>query len=314
MRGDTEAAIAICDSGTIDLHGIKHSFHYAAGTGMMELIAYWIEGGSTCHLPTGNQAPGDTESNVTWWTPLHTAVVHDQYEVAKYLLEHGADSDEAMTYWTPLLDAIGNEKMCRLLKRHGAKESIFTYAARGDLARVRARLKKDAEAVNTRDEFNRTPIFYARHLAMVELLIERGADVAARENRGKSILCTLMDGHYDPDHDEEADREIAAIIRALAKAGADVNVRNKRRVTPLHHACRKANLPAIKELFRLGADINARDCEGETPLFRVVNKPAEHRIVKYLLAKGADPTVRTRKGKTPSQIAKGKNRELLTSK
>ena len=308
---DEESAIAICKEHPIDFHCIRSTFDRAAERGLLKVVTFFVENGCTHHLLTGTQQPGDTNSNVNWFSTLHWAL--GQHEVMEYLLENGAEPDEGMTYWTPLLDAIGDEEGCRLLKKYGAKETIFTHVARDDLAKVRRIVKEDAEAASTRDEFNHTPIFNAKSLEMGELLIEFGADVNACDNRKRSLLLTFFGGHYSGEHDEDAERALALETRILVKAGANVNARDHRRVTPLHGACLKANLPAIKELLRLGAEINAKDCEGKTPLFRVVNKPSEYAVTRYLLSKGADPTVKARKGVTPLKIAKGRNRKLLAN-
>ena len=269
LGGDEDTAIAICRKHAIECENLNNTFDRAAERGLMKVVVFFVENGYTSHLETGNQKPGDTDARVTWWSPLHWAL--GQHEVMEYLLEHGADPDEGMTYWTPLLDCIGDEKGCRILKKYGAKENIFTRVARGDVATIRSIMMTDKEDVNTRDEFNRTPIFYARSLEVVKLLIELGADLDARDNRGKSIMGTVLDGHYDPEHKEADDRKFAAAIRTLLSGGADANACNRSKVTPLHYACRKANLFAIKELLREGAGINAKDSDGKTPLFRVAD-------------------------------------------
>lgn len=120
-----------------------------------------------------------------------------------------------------------------------------------------------------------------------------------------SDVCT----DRDPDPAGQA-RQIAALVRA----GADVGEADKNGVTPLHHAARFRSPAAVRALIAAGADVN-RACRrsGSTALHRAVattgapgtaGKLAEAReIVALLLAAGADPAARNRRGKTPADYA-----------
>ena len=48
--------------------------------------------------------------------------------------------------------------------------------------------------------------------------------------------------------------------------GANVNVRDKRGITPLHRAAALGFTPVVEKLLESGADINALDNERNTPL------------------------------------------------
>jgi uncharacterized protein len=101
---------------------------------------------------------------------------------------------------------------------------------------------------------------------------------------------------------------------ALIEAGADIHASDKNGVTALHHAVRFRNPIAAKTLIEHGADVN-QTCRrsGSTPLHRAVmstgapgtaGKQAEQReIVALLLAAGADPSIRNRRGQTPGDYA-----------
>ena len=55
-------------------------------------------------------------------------------------------------------------------------------------------------------------------------------------------------------------------MRALIKAGADVNVRNSNGDTPLLESCFFGKKGAIKVLLAAGADVNAKDKHGKRPI------------------------------------------------
>ena len=100
------------------------------------------------------------------------------------------------------------------------------------------------------------------------------------------------------------------VIRFLVDAGVDVEERYKNGVTPLHRAARYRSLAAVETLIELDASVNAvdrRTCS--TPLHRAVTNTgapgtagkmdAAIEIARLLLANGADPTIKNKRGKTP---------------
>jgi hypothetical protein len=102
------------------------------------------------------------------------------------------------------------------------------------------------------------------------------------------------------------------IVRALLKAGADVNAaKNMRKSRPLHYAAdgfitgpvwdAKRQVATIQCLLDHGADIHLQDKNG-APLHRAVRTRCSA-AVKFLLAAGADPTIRNKPGSTAFHLA-----------
>ena len=112
------------------------------------------------------------------------------------------------------------------------------------------------------------------HLDICRLLLDKGAQVEAKDNRG----CTPL--HW-------AAREgYVEIVRLLCDRGADVEAHDNDGRRPLHRAALYGHISVVKELIEeRNAEINARDDIGWTALTwaREVNK---HDIAAYLVSHG----------------------------
>lgn len=159
--------------------------------------------------------------------------------------------------------------------------------------------------------------------SMVEEHLARGVRVDDRFDEDGCRHCTLLHHAARGGH-----VEVAAL---LVRRGADVNAVSGSGVTPLHLACLSHIPEMVQFLLDNGAksSVAARDPLGATPLLYavadqqgrsapvpiftragvvVVPTPVvrPHRIVKHLLAAGADPGVVTKTGLTPLHIAADK--------
>ena len=97
-------------------------------------------------------------------------------------------------------------------------------------------------------------------------------------------------------------------ILRLLKLGADIDVRNYKEKTGLHYAAKAGFLTVINLLIERGATIDATDNNGETALFEAIrstikDSEKQRAAIEVLLAKGADPNLKNRKGLTPLQVA-----------
>jgi len=117
------------------------------------------------------------------------------------------------------------------------------------------------------------------------ILIEKGAPI-----NDKSV-----DGMLTPLHCASAKGHVEC-VRLLIEKGADVHAVDKFNSTPLRIAASNANSldnpmkfrQTAELLITANADINASSAAGNTPLHSIV-KLGDVELVKWMLAKGADP-------------------------
>lgn len=155
-------------------------------------------------------------------TPLHIAARSGYRRVLKALLEAGADMEARDAEGrTPLQVAAQpgresllppNEIALSLLREKGARLDLFAAARLGDTVTATALLDANPAACTERDTTGATPLCHAAwcgQLAMVELLLERGADPGIRDEAGRGPASV----RYTPEYLR------AAVINRLTVAG-----------------------------------------------------------------------------------------------
>jgi ankyrin repeat protein len=170
--------------------------------------------------------------------------------------------------------------------------SIHEACRRGDIDAVRALIAADPHAVDVDDEHGWRPIFHAglcRHEAVVRLLIESGADLAAHDGyvmhyagevpNNKAIVSLLvqygaLDAHTRPT-DDLSRQFLAAVFLADAARVRSLLSRHPRLARtpvgrgdhPIHHAARNGDTEVVQLLIQYGADVNVRNPRGHTVLY-----------------------------------------------
>jgi len=100
-------------------------------------------------------------------------------------------------------------------------------------------------------------LFWAVHhgdLDQVKSLLEKGADIEAKDNDGWTPLhWAAANGH-------------TAVAKFLFEKGADVQAKDNDGLTPLHWAAAHGKTAVANLLIEKGADLDTKDSEGRTPL------------------------------------------------
>jgi len=193
------------------------------------------------------------------------------------------------------------------------ESSIHDACRRGDLDRVRACIAADPALVDADDEHGWRPIFHAglwRREAVVRLLIEAGADLAAHDGYvmhyagevpdNKAIVALLvqhgaLEAHVRPP-DDLSRQFLAAVFLADAARVRSLLGRHSRLATaidgrgdqPIHHAARNGDTEIVRLLLDHGASANARNARGHTVLY-CAGGHGHLASLELLLERGADP-------------------------
>ncbi|KAH0557050.1 hypothetical protein GP486_005162, partial [Trichoglossum hirsutum] len=147
----------------------------------------------------------------------------------------------------------------------------------GHLNVAKILLDKGAE-VEARDRKGRTALYWAAgsgHKDVVLLLLDNQADISAKDDDGQTAL------HWAADWGHEV------VARLMLEKGADVTARDNNGRTALHRAAGSGHRNVVGLMLEKGANVAAEDGCGRTPLHRAASHGHEA-IVGLLLKKGAD--------------------------
>lgn len=134
-------------------------------------------------------------------------------------------------------------------------------------------------------------------LAVVQFLIEHGADIKAQD-----IVFSRSAIHF------AAESGNLDTVKYLAEHGADLQDRDGYGASALHYAAKSNHLDIVKYLVSKKIDYTAKDVRGWSAMHYAANGNGID-VIKYLLAKGLNINELNNAGRTPLFFARG-NREL----
>ena len=292
----------------VNTHGGLTPLLFAARQGYIETATALLDAGVDV-----NQAKIGDDT-----TPLMLATINGHFDLAKVLLDRGADPNHAaINGITPLYETINIEWSPRAggAKLRAHKDQKLSYLDMMTLlldkgADPNARLATkvwyggNLSGVN---EQGATPFWraaYAADIVAMKLLVSRGADPAIPTIKGLTRPPT-DDGQRD--YKDVSGRPpiphggpgVPPLVAAAGVGYGEGFAGNTHNFAPT------GMMAAVKYLVEeLGADVNAVDHEGNTAMHNAAAR-GDVEMINYLVAKGADPKVINREGKTTADMANG---------
>jgi len=287
--------------------------HYAVLCGLLSIVESLVI-----------ESPKDVHSRDCdhKYTPLHLASELGHVEIARLLVEHGADAIAMdKSGLTPLHVAAHKRRwdLVRSLTEYGSglaakyghgQTLLHRAVDRGSLGLARLLLEHGAN-VEARKENGSTPLLLAALYGsegLARLLLEHGADATTRIDKGLSLLRWAVENGREnfarlllehgaditAEHMSGATMLFRAVedgredfARLFLEHGADVTAKNEDGSTLLHRAVENGSEDLARLLFEHGADITAEHMSGATMLFRAVEDGRED-FARLFLEHGAD--------------------------
>src|SRR5262245_45862829 len=211
------------------------------------------------------------------WTPLLVAIEGNRVNVARRLIEAGADVNAQCEFYSSAQD--GSESALMLASRKRSPDI------------VRALLAKGAD-VNARNSIGVTSLMIAADsgdASIVEMLLASGAEVNAASDTGRTALMRGVGGE-------------PGVVQTLLAKGARVNAQDKDGGTALMWAARVGRADNARLLLAAGAEVNATRNDGWTALMLAADRGRQD-AARALVNGGADVTAKNKVGQTALMLA-----------
>jgi ankyrin repeat protein len=179
-------------------------------------------------------------------------------------------------------------------------QDVFQVIREGDVEKLKILLEKNPALVNAPHPFG----FYPIHLAamsgrreLIELLIEKGADVRVSFREGTVLHAAVYSGSRD-------------VLELLISKGANIDAESESSGPPLLLAARLGRSEIAESLLARGASMNVQDRVGNTALLLAASyghKP----IVELLLEKNGNFNTPNHRGATPLSVADREGHEEI---
>jgi len=285
--------------------------HLAARQGQREAVSALLAAHANINEPTlGDHA-----------TPMLVAIINGQYDLAKDLLDKGAEPNMASENGvTPLYAVLNCQWAAKALypQPRAQEQQQLSYLQLMEAllqkgANPNARLTKkvwyaqydfDQSGI---DETGSTPFWraaYASDIDAMKLLVKWGGDPNVWTIRTPGRVRTGDADRQVEDVSGMAPVPVGApaIPPLLAAAGQGYGegfAANHHRYAPT------GMLAAVKYLIEeLHVDVNARDQEGNTAIHNAAAR-GDNEMIQYLVSKGGDPKLVNRAGQTTVDMANG---------
>ena len=225
-----------------------------------------------------------------FYPPIYWAAFRHNTEIGIFLLEKGANPN--------VIDDL--------------KRTLTMFAAETKDVTLLRDLIQNGAPVNAKDKDGRSPLHYAisfYNFEAIKVLVKNGCDINTQDNDGDTVLSIA------------AYFGLSQIVEYLLVNKADPDIRDTKGNTALMKAVFNQKHPfpftkysyeeVLKLLLKYNTKVNARNNDGQTALMFGCHTVE---IVKQLLEKGADISLKDNSGKNAIDYAKEyvNNEEIVT--
>lgn len=157
--------------------------------------------------------------------------------------------------------------------------------------------------INQVDKTGSTALIYAEiegKYDVVRYLIEHGADINMKNKLDFSYVDLRISGQFYEEINQSCNKKNLKKYTSLTKKQLIGPIFSS---SPMHMAVDQNNLDCVKTVYELFGGINDQDAYGYTPLMNA-SELGNKEIMRYLISKGADETIKNNKGNTYKDIYK----------
>ncbi len=202
--------------------------------------------------------------------PLHNiSYKSTKLPIYEFFINHGVDVNQA--------DNNGNSP-------------FMNAASRNDLTVVEY-LLPHVKNINLQNGDGRSALMMAVNRNspdVVEVLLKNKADINVKDNDGNTLAYYLL-----PNFNSKENVKFESKLKILNANGFDITQTQGNGNTILHLASQENNLAMLKRFENFNIEVNAKNNDGMTALQLAAMKAENTELLKYLISKGADKTVKT---------------------